>query len=127
MIIQRHNEVRNDIGDLAALVCGQVVSEPVVRDASENGEALIADLGMRRVWQPHTMTLFDIRVTDTDAKSYLSHSPRAVLASAVADKKKYCNACSKRCATFTPLCFSVDGLAGDETCHGSFGPCQKWS
>ena len=75
-------------------MCGQVVSEPVVRDASENGEALIADLGIRGVWQPQTMALFDIRLTDTDAKSYLSHSPRAVLAFAEADKKKkYCDAC----------------------------------
>ena len=50
VIIQRHNEVRDTIGDLATLVCSQVVSEPVVRDASENSEALIADLGVRRVW-----------------------------------------------------------------------------
>ena len=51
---------------------------------------------------------------DTDAKSYLSHSPKAVLASTEGDKKKYCDACS----TFTPLYFSVDGLAGDEaTCQ----------
>ena len=45
----------------------------------------------------------------------MSHSPVAVLASAEAEKKrKYCDACTERRATFTPLCFSVDGLAGDE-------------
>ena len=94
---------------------GHVVSKPVVRDVSVDGEALIADLGARRVWKPQAMTLFDIRVVNTDAKSYLSHSPVAVLASAEAEKKrKYCNACTERCATFTPLCFSVDGLVGDE-------------
>ena len=61
------------------------------------------------------MALFDIRVVDTDARSYLSHSPSAVLASAEAEKKrKYCDACTERRATFTPLCFSVDGLVGDE-------------
>ena len=39
--------------------------------------------------------LFDIRVVDTDARSYLSHSPVAVLASAEAEKKrKYCDACT---------------------------------
>ena len=54
-------------------------------------------------------------MVDTDARSYLSHSPVAVLASAEAEKKrKYCDACTERRATFTPLCFSVDGLAGDE-------------
>ena len=33
LIIQRHNEVWDAVGDLAALVWGRVVSEPVVRDA----------------------------------------------------------------------------------------------
>ena len=61
------------------------------------------------------MALFDIRVVDTDTRSYLSHSPSAVLASAEAEKKrKYCDACTERRATFTPLCFSVDGLVGGE-------------
>ena len=61
------------------------------------------------------MALFDICVVDTDAKSFLSHSPVAVLASAEAEKKrKYCDACTERRATFTPLCFSVYGLVGDE-------------
>ena len=35
----------------------------------------------------------------------------------VEKKKKYADACSARRAHFTPLCFSVDGLAGTEaTC-----------
>jgi len=61
------------------------------------------------------MALFDICVVDTDARSYLSHSPGAVLVSAEAEKKrKYCDACTEHRATFIPLCFSVDGLVGDE-------------
>ena len=115
LIIQRHNEVRDAVGDFAALVWGRVVSEPVVRDASVDGEALIADLGARGVWEPQAMVLFDIRVVNTDAKSYLSHSAVAVLALAEAEKKrKYCDACTERRATFTSFCFSVDGLFGDE-------------
>ena len=115
LIIQRHNEVRDAVGDLAALVWGRVVSEPVVRDASVDGDALIADLGVRGVWELQAMALFDIRVVDTDARSYPSHSPSAVLASAEAEKKrKYCDACTQRRATFTTLCFSVDGLVGGE-------------
>ena len=35
------------------------------------------------------MVLLDIRVVNTDATSYLSHNPIAVLASAVAKKRKY--------------------------------------
>ena len=92
-----------------------VVSEPVVRDASVDSDALLADLGVRGVWEPQAMALFDIRVVDTDARSYLSHSPSAVLASAEAEKKrKYCDACSEHHAAVTPLCFSVDGLVGGE-------------
>ena len=115
LIIQRHNEVRDAVGDLAALVWGRVISEPVVRDALVDSEALIADLGVRGVWEPQAIALFDIHVVDTDARSYLSHSPSTVLALAEAEKKrKYCDACTERHATFTPLCFSVDGLVGDE-------------
>ena len=55
-----------------------IVSEPVGRDASVNGEALIADLGDRGVWEPQPMALFDICVVDTDARAYLSHSPSTV-------------------------------------------------
>ena len=36
--------------------------------------ALIADLGVRGVWQPQTEALFDVHVIDTDAQSY-AHRP----------------------------------------------------
>ena len=111
LIIQRHNEVRDAVGDFAALVRGHIVFEPIVRDASVDGDALIA---AREVWKPQAMALFDICVVDTNAKSYLSHSPIAVLASAETEKKKYCGACTERHTTFTSLCFSVNGLVGDE-------------
>ena len=65
--------------------------------------------------------MFDIRVLDTLALSYLSHSPPTVLASGEAEKRqKYCIASSNCSATFMPLRFSVDGLAGDEA--NSFFP-----
>ena len=61
------------------------------------------------------MALFDICVVDTDARSYLSHFLSTVLASAEAEKKrKYFDTCTERRATFTLLCFPVDGLIGDE-------------
>ena len=72
-------------------------------------------MGIRGVWQPQAEALFDIRVIDTDAQSYQSHSPQSVLAFAEAEKKrKYSTACSDRRASFTPLCFFVDGLLGCE-------------
>ena len=94
---------------------GRVLADPVVKDASEDSNALIADLGDRGVRQSQSMVLFDICVFDNDTLSYLSHSPSAVLASAEAEKKqKYCAVSSDHRATFTSLYFSVDGLAGDE-------------
>ena len=40
---------------------GHVVSEPVGRDVSVVGAAMIADLGARGVWEPQAMALFDTR------------------------------------------------------------------
>ena len=120
MIIQRHNEVRDAFGDLSALVWKQVRHEPVVKEA-DNGigpQALIADLAVRGVWMPQVEALFDIRVIDTNAKSYSSLTPGAVLARAEKEKKeKYSSACEQRRAVFTPLCVSVDGMFGRETNH----------
>ena len=115
LIVQRHNEIRDAIGDLAALLWGQVKREPVVTEDCTDGETLIADLGVRGVWSPQSEALFDIRVIDTDAQSYLSQAPDLVLFRAEAEKKqKYSAAATARRAHFTPLCFTVDGLAGSE-------------
>ena len=114
LIVQRHNEIRDAIGDLSALLWGQVTREPIVSEDGEDG-SLIADLGIRGVWSPQSEALFDIRVTDTDAQSYLRHAPESVLFQAETEKKqKYSAAATARRAHFTPLCFSVDGLAGSE-------------
>ena len=115
MIIQHHNELRDAIGHLAALVWRHVHHEPIIQDSSNEHNALVADLGIRGVWQPQAEALFDICVIDTDAQSYQSHPPQTVLASAEAEiKRKYSTACTDRRASFTPLCFSVDGLLGCE-------------
>ena len=53
-------------------------------------------------------------MVDTDAPSYRSRLPEAILHSAEVEKKKYLAACLARCASFTPLCFLVDGMFGSE-------------
>ena len=54
--------------------------------------------------------LLDIRVTDTDASSYVDQAPLAILRRAEAEKKdKYLKACEKMGSLFTPLCVTVDG------------------
>jgi len=93
-----------------------VVRELVVSDGSDGVfELLVADLCVCGVWQPQTEALFDIRVVDTDARSYCGCTPTAVLCSAEIEKKrKYSLACQSRRASFMPLCVSVDGLLAPE-------------
>ena len=90
LVTQRHNEVRDAFGDLASLAWNQVMKEPVVKEASKstNSPALVADLSVRGVWSPQTEALFDIRVIDTDARSYCGRPPKDVLSAAEEEKKK---------------------------------------
>ena len=89
LVTQRHNEVRDALGDIAALAYKEVVREPVVREADEARgiSALVADLGVRGVWQPQTEALFDVRVIDTDTQSYVQRAVSSVLATAESGKK----------------------------------------
>ena len=117
LIVQQHNEIRDAIGDLAAMVWGQVRREPIVSESTIEPaeETLVADLSVRGVWLPQAEVLFDVHVVDTDAQSYLSHTPKSVLLRAEIEKKrKHSAAFCARWAHFTPLCFSVDGLTGCE-------------
>ena len=105
LVIQRHNEIRDTFGDLAALAWSQVKKEPVVNKPSSSNPALIADLAVRGVWSPQ-VDVFDIRVTDTDASSYGDQTPMAILKRAKAEKKeKYLKACEEKMALFTSLCY----------------------
>ena len=91
--------------------------EPVVREAhrSSDSPALVADLSVRGVWVPQSEVLFEVRIFNTDAQSYLNRPPLDVLSAAEEEKKrKYHQACIERRAQFTPLCISVDGIMGKE-------------
>ena len=87
LVIKRHNEIRDILGDICLLVTNNVVKEPIVRDASDTESGLIADLGIRGLWEPQVDALVDIRVVDTDARSYSNKSVQAVLSSAEQEKK----------------------------------------
>ena len=129
LIVQQHNEIRDAIGDLAVLLWGQVKWEPVVSEDGDDG-TLVADLGIRGVWSPQSEALFDIHVTDTDTQSYLGHAPESILCRAETEKKQKYSAAAARLAHFTPLCFSVDRLAGSEAAcfikRLSTGLSSKW-
>jgi len=74
---------------------------------------LIADLGVRGVWIPQVEALFNVRVADTNAASYVNCSVSSVLATAEEEKKrKYLSAAELHHASFTLFVVSVDGVLG---------------
>ena len=102
--------MRDALGDIAALAFKEETREPVVREADEARgiSALVADLGVRGVWQPQAEALFDIRVIDTDAQSHAHSSVNAVLATGEKEKKR----------KYTQVA---------QACHASFSlSCSRW-
>ena len=115
LVIRRHNEIRDALGDVCALVFPEVVREPVVKDVDDGFGSLVADLGVRGLWQPQVMGLIDVRVVDTDAPSYVGKPVEAVLNMAEKEKKtKYNGASEERRASFSPFVVSTDGFMGRE-------------
>ena len=56
-----------------------------------------------------------MRITDTDAKSYRKKEPMKVLEQHEKEKKdKYLQNCLEMWKDFTPMVYSVDGIAGRE-------------
>jgi hypothetical protein len=77
---------------------------------AEGIPALVAELGLRGVWQHQAVALFDIRVIDTDAQSYLSRSVPSILLSAkILKEKKSQEAYQQRHASFRPLLVTTEG------------------
>jgi hypothetical protein len=73
------------------------------------------DIAVHGLWEKGKTCILDIRITDTDAKSYAGSSSAKVLEKAAKAKKdKYEAACIARRRTFTPLVYSVDGMACKE-------------
>ncbi len=117
-VIQRHNELRDAVGQLASLAYPHVTKEPIVREGDGKEDGLVCDLAVRGVWNPQTEALFDFRVVNTDAQSYVSRSVAAVLEStAKAKKAKHRQACVERRADFTPFICSTDGVVHREGEH----------
>eukprot|EP00731_Ephydatia_muelleri_P029724 Em0021g247a len=109
LVIQRHNEIRDCIGDIASQVWTHVIKEPVVRevDVKNADGGLRLDLGIRGVWQPQVEALFDVKVVDTDAPSHRTRSPEAILESGAKEKKRvYEQAVVERRGNFTPSAVS---------------------
>ena len=120
-VIRRHNEVRDALGQLAALAYPHVTVEPVVREPAAHNPTdtgLVCDLTVRGLWSSQTEALIDCRIVNTDAQSYAHRSVKAVLESTAAAKKtKHRQACNDRRADFSPFVCSSDGAVHREGVH----------
>lgn len=129
MVFLRHNEVAAEFGQMCvkATTLGSVSYEPVIKSSRDfpnaDGTARTGpvpnmnrgDIAVRGFWHRGTSTIFDVRITDTDAASNRSLAPGRVLAKHEKEKKKkYLDDCLSARNEFTPLVFSVDGMAGGE-------------
>jgi hypothetical protein len=133
LVIHRHDDVAGEWHQLcaSALSPTKVSDEPLIPQsqvqAVVNGVQRMIDPPDKRgdvaahgFWQRGMTTIFDIRITDTDARSFRTKDPSKVLGKQAKDKKdKYLEACTQSRRHFTPLVFSVDGLREKETVAAS--------
>ena len=74
-----------------------------------------ADISAHGFWKRVTTAMFDIRIVNLDASSYLRMTPEKAIAKAEKEKKDlYLQACLERRRTFTPMVYSADGIPGAE-------------
>ena len=63
LVIQRHNEIRDALGDLASTAYNVVARQHIVRkpnDKENTLTALVADLSVHGVWQPQATIFYDV-------------------------------------------------------------------
>lgn len=117
LVVRRHNELRGFVGDLANMVWTQVQREVVVQEAdpAAHKEGITADLAARGVWEPQAVALFDFKVTDPDAPSYVNRSTCAILDSYEKQKKRhYKDAVKHQHTHFIHLVATTVGAMGCE-------------
>jgi hypothetical protein len=73
------------------------------------------DASAHGFWQRGRTAIFDVRITDTQSRSYRNKDYQKVLAQQEKEKKnQYLCPCLEMRKDFTPLVYSVDGIAGRE-------------
>ena len=129
----RHNDARDEAGALAshALQASKITYEPMINNGrglngatqprgtqgtgSQAGKESRGNVLVRGLWETGSACVLDICITDTDQPSYKDDSSKKVLEGHVKKKKdKYLQACLNRRRTFTPLVYSVNGMACKE-------------
>ena len=74
-----------------------------------------ADVSAHGFWKRGTTAMFDIRIFNLDAGSYMRMTPEKALAKAEKEKKYlYLQACLERRRNFPPMVYSAEGIPGAE-------------
>ena len=140
LVTARHNELCDRVADLAgrAFTPSHVRNDPLIyqgcavtrsksqpdgpSDNTKQGESppesteKKGDPMTRDLWANGTDSVHNMRVVNTDAKSYWDKSPEICLEEAERGKKKmYLEACLQQRRHFSPFVASIDGLLGVET------------
>ncbi|GAX19514.1 hypothetical protein FisN_19Hu089 [Fistulifera solaris] len=128
LVILRHDDVKNEFMSLCAQAYGPkaVRNEPTIHTYSTDNrnaqkeQVLRGDISTYGFWSDRKTTIFDVRVTDTDAPSHKNREPMNVLASQELEKRRlYGKPCMDHRRDFTPRVFSVDGLMGKQAVAAS--------
>ena len=114
--VEREPRIYSSVGRLAREVGDTVAETPTTGELDEmqtTGER--GDAGVHGFWQRGRQAIFDVRITDTDARSARGRDFTKILASHEKEKKdKYLQPCLQMRKDFTPLVYTVDGIAGRE-------------
>ena len=139
-MIARHDEIRDELAYLLKLAFppSAIRSKPRIfqqkpvkkvrdgateeekADAQEEFEAEAAkaprgDISARGFWRRQTNCVVDVRLTDTDQRTWRGRSvEKAILAQEREKKEKYLSDCQAARMDFTPFVVSVDGVLGRE-------------
>jgi hypothetical protein len=89
------------------------------------------DASAHGFWQRGRTAIFDVRITDTQSRSYRNKDYQKVLAQQEKEKKnQYLRPCLEMRKDFTPLVYSVDGIAGREAKNAekrlAYHLSEKW-
>jgi hypothetical protein len=89
------------------------------------------DAGAHGFWQPGRTPIFDVHIMDTQSHSYWNKDYQKVLVQQEKEKKnQYLCPCLEMRKDFTPLVYSVDGIAGREAKNAekrlAYHLLEKW-
>ena len=116
---------------MQALQTSKVTCEPMIDDGrgpndptqrritqgsgNQAGKDSCGDVLVHGLWETGSSCVLDICITDTNVTSHADKTSKKVLETYVKRKKdKYLQACLDRRRSFTPLVYSVDGMACKE-------------